>query len=120
MFDCRNGEMEDDLLLLIAAVRSIIGQRNFCKSYREVITRRMYGGDGHNLSRWRFDKLFNKAQTRHLCTRVPAGRGFYISVRYRTDQLVLAVENRITKRQAELQRISEGERRLKNLKKVVK
>ena len=97
LFDARDGKLLPDLLLLIAAVRPIIGKRNFTKTYREVILERMYNGmPWAKLTRYSFDKLFNAASSKGMVTRIPAGRGYYVSIRWSTEQLKKRIIERVT------------------------
>jgi len=81
-FDARDGKLSFELLLFLAAVKSIIGKRNFTKTYKSVIINRMYGDKKKTISRYRFDILMDAAIQRKLINKIPAGRGFYISTRY--------------------------------------
>jgi hypothetical protein len=84
LFEARDGKFPIPELLLLAAVKSVIGpKRNFTKTYRSVLTRRMFG-DNIVFPRYRFDKIMNSATDRGLFKKIPAGKGFYVSVRYRT------------------------------------
>lgn len=95
LFDARDGKLDTDLLFLVAAVKSIIGfKRNFAKSNRDTIVTRMYGGSPDKLKRYAFIKLFDTATAKRMCTRIPAGRGFFISIRYDTNALGEAVYDR--------------------------
>jgi len=107
LFDCRDGRLEVDLFLLHAAVRSVCGKRNFAKGYRENLVQRMYD-DRVVLSRWKFDRLFDRAQARHLCSRVPAGNGWFISVRYNRKELEAAIKTRVEKYEQALNGPSEN------------
>ena len=95
LFDARDNSLKLELLLLVAAIKSIIGSRNFTKTNRQFIIRRMYGRD-HPMTRYRFDKLVSEAMTRRMLTIIPAGRGYYVSIRYTPEELKETVMQRIT------------------------
>lgn len=97
LFDARDGKFQIELLLLVAAVKSIIGhKRNFTNTNMLFILRRMYGRD-YTMSRHKFNKLKDNALSRRILTIIPASRGYYVSIRYSASELKEAVIQRITK-----------------------
>jgi hypothetical protein len=99
LFEARDGALRLELLLMIAAVKSIIGhKRNFSKTNRLFILHRMYGRETA-VTRYQFDKIAREAIGRRLLTLIPAGRGYYVSIRFATDELKEAVMERMEKHQ---------------------
>jgi len=115
LFEARDGKLNPDLLLLVAAVKSVIGKYNFKHTYMMTIVQRMYGNPDH-LTRHSFNKLCNTACAKGMMTKLPAGRGFYVSIRYKSDQLAEAVMSRITRYQAEMQKQVEAGKKIAALK----
>lgn len=116
LFEARDGELDPNLLLLVAAVRSIIGpKRRFVKTNRLAVVGRMYGNPDR-MTRYKFDKLCDTAVGRGMLSRIPAGRGFYVSIRYDVDKLVSAVESRVNKEKTIRQQQVEAGRRIAMLK----
>ena len=120
LFDARNNGLQFELLLLVAAVKSVIGfKRNFTKTYREVLIRRMYGCD-KPINRYQFNKLIDHATSRGLFTLIPAGRGYYVSIRYKVDELKEQLKLRINKYESQrIKRIKAG-KDLMNLRKELR
>ena len=100
LFDARDGKLPIDLFRLVCAVKSVIGKRNFNKTYKNVILRRMFGAkkpdlmqpeDKENyefLSRRRqWNNLIDKAEQRNLLTFIPANRGYFVSIKYNNEKL---------------------------------
>lgn len=97
LFDARENLLKTELLLMVAAIKSIIGhKRNFAKAYTAVIIRRMYGYE-KPVSRRQFTKLVSDGMAKRMFTLIPAGRGYYVSIRYTAEQLKHEVTSRITK-----------------------
>lgn len=95
LFDTREGKFNPDLLRLVAAVKSVIGKRNFAKTYRNIIVQRMYGEDSGRMTRYSFNKLCDEAISRRMFTRIPAGRGFFVSTRYDVTDLHKVITTKI-------------------------
>ena len=100
LLDARDGKIPVDMFALLAAVKSIIGRRNFNKTSRGVIVSRMIGAKSTAVlaelladpilqaqyskydNRYRFNKLMERTIMRGFLLKIPAGRGFFISTRY--------------------------------------
>ena len=107
LFDARDGKLDPDLLLLVAAVRSKIGKNNFKHTNRQEIVCRMYG-DPNKLKRHAFDTLCDKAYRKGMMTRISAGRGYFVSIRYNCKQLADEVIRRKAKHQMSKQERAEA------------
>ena len=118
VFEARDGGLDPNLLLLTAAIRSVIGpKRRFAKTNRQVIVARMFGSPDR-LTRYSFDKLCLAASNRGMMTRIPAGRGFYVSICLKTDQLKQAVMDRVKNYEAKKLEQIEAGRQVANLKRI--
>jgi len=118
LFEARDGGLDPNLLLLTAAIRSVIGpKRRFAKTNRQVIVERMFGSP-YRLTRYSFDKLCLAASNRGMMTRIPAGRGFYVSICLKTDQLKQAVMDRVKNYEAKKLEQIEAGRQVANLKRT--
>jgi hypothetical protein len=94
MFDALNGKFPFRLLLLLASVKSVIGKKNFTKTYKTVLLQRMYGHP-NELTRYRFNKMISQAKDRGLFTMIPTRRGYFVSTKYRkTDDFKKKIEAR--------------------------
>jgi hypothetical protein len=97
LFEARDNVLRLDLLFIIAAIKSIIGhKRNFTRTNRQFILRRMYGSD-QPMTRYQFDKLVSEAMAKRMFTIISAGRGYYVSMRYKPDELGQIIMQRIKK-----------------------
>ena len=97
LFDARDNILKLELLLMVAAIKSIIGpKRNFAKSYTAVIIRRMYGHE-KPITRRQFAKLVSDGMAKRMFTLIPAGRGYYVSIRFTAAELKEKVMQNITK-----------------------
>jgi len=103
-FDARERKLPIDILRLHAAVRSLILNRNFCKTYMKVLLHRMYGQDQEKkdkITRYKFNKLLKIATNRGLINVISAGRGYYVTIRYKnTMEFETAIMQRIKLYQA--------------------
>lgn len=119
LLDARDGKFPFNTLLLICAVKSLIGTRNFCRTNREAIIKRMFGtNSGKNFSRRQFDNLRVSSAQKGLLTIISAGRGYYVSVRYKPKQLAEEVKKhiekyKITEQQLKVKEISNFKKNLK-------
>lgn len=124
LFDARDGQLPVDLFRLVCAVKSIIGKRNFNKTYKKIILSRMFGAkkehlippenkDEYNkLSRRRqWNNLIDKAEQRNLLTFIPANRGYFVSIKYSDEKLRDEVIKR-TKRSKRKMRIIQYPKKL--------
>jgi len=90
--DAMNGKLAPELLLLLAAAKSIIGNRNFTKTGNAFIVERMFGGNPwRRPTRYWLDQLFETAMVRGILAKVPDRRGYYISIKLKPDTLSKAV-----------------------------
>ena len=92
LIDVRDGKLRPDLLLLLAAVRSIIGvNRNMSSTNNSFIYSRMMGDEPwRKYTRYYIDKLFAEAMRKNMLAKVSGGqgcRGYYVSIRYRPEKL---------------------------------
>jgi len=100
LFDARDGQLPIDLFRLVCAVKSIIGKRNFNKTYKNVVLSRMFGAKKPDLmqpdDKEKYDKLsrrrqwnnlIDKAEQRTLLTFIPASRGYFVSIKYNSEKL---------------------------------
>ena len=117
LFDARENILKLELLLMVAAIKSIIGhKRNFAKAYTAVIIRRMYGHE-MPLSRRQFTKLVSDGMTKRMFTLIPAGRGYYASIRYTANELKEIVMHRIKKYEGKRIEAAQAGKDIRTLKK---
>jgi len=108
VFDARDGKLQIELLLMIAALKSIIGnRRNFAKTTRNYIVERMYGGC-KQVTRYQFDKLKDAAVAKRMFTIIPARKGYFISIRYSPTELKEIVIQRVTKYQDKKKEVTQA------------
>lgn len=95
---------------LVCAVSSIIGARNFNKTYKSVILSRMFGAKHPDLilpeDKERYDFLFSmkkrrqwrnllsQAEHRKLITYIPANKGYFVAIKYDYKQLISEIKRR--------------------------
>jgi len=114
LFDYRDGKLPEDMFRLICAVKSVIGMRNFNKTYKSVLLSRMFGAKNQEIldkvlqdeetrgkyeflmRRRQFDSLLNRAVDRGLFTIIPASRGYFVSTRYDEEKLQEQIKKRST------------------------
>ena len=82
LFDVLNGKFPFSLLILLAAVKSVIGKKNFTKTYMDVLIKRMYGHP-ITITRYMFNKLIRQARERKLFLMIAVRRGYYVSTKIR-------------------------------------
>ena len=117
LFDARENILKLELLLMVAAIKSIIGhKRNFAKAYTAVIIRRMYGHE-MPLSRRQFTKLVSDGMAKRMFTLIPAGRGYYVSIRFTSNELKEIVMQRITKYEGKRIEAAQAGKDIRTLKK---
>jgi len=116
LFDARDSKLQIELLLLVAAIKSIIGKRNFAKAYTAVIIRRMYGHE-MPLSRRQFTKLVSDGMAKRMFTLIPAGRGYYVSIRFTVNELKEKVTQSITKYEGKRIEAAQAGKDIRTLKK---
>jgi len=112
-YDVGDNNSSLELFRLLAGVRSKIGKRNFCLMYKKEILNRMFGckndeaikkllannekirNEYEFLSRRRqFDRLIKKAAERKLLTIQPNNRGYFVSIKYTSEELRQRTENK--------------------------
>ncbi len=117
LFDARENILKLELLLMVAAIKSIIGhKRNFAKAYTAVIIRRMYGHE-MPLSRRQFTKLVSDGMAKRMFTLIPAGRGYYVSIRFTVNELREKVTQSITKYEGKRIEAAQAGKDIRTLKK---
>ena len=117
LFDARDNILKLELLLMVAAIKSIIGhKRNFTKAYTAVIIRRMYGHE-MPLSRRQFTKLVSDGMAKRMFTLIPAGRGYYVSIRFTSNELKEKVMQSITKYEGKRIEAAQAGKDIRTLKK---
>jgi hypothetical protein len=119
LFEARDGKLKLDLLLLLAAIKSIIGRRNFAKAYKNLIIYRMYGYDA-SITRYKFNKLVSAAIARRMLTVISAGRGYFVSIRYTPGELAEAVKEKIIKYSAKQAEVAKAGHDIQALKRKLK
>jgi hypothetical protein len=120
LFEARDNVFPFELLVLLAAVKSVIGHKhNFKKTYQKFLIRRMYGTD-KPINRYQFNKLIDNATARGLFALIPAGRGYYVSIRYKSNELREQVKQRIIKYEGKRNERAEASRELMNLRKELR
>ena len=120
LFDARDGKLQLELLLMVAAIKSIIGhKRNFAKAYTAVIIRRMYGHE-MPLSRRQFTKLVSDGMAKRMFNLIPAGRGYYVSIRFTAAELKETVMQRITKYEGKRIEAAQAGKDIRTLKNQLK
>lgn len=110
LFDARDGKLPINLFRLVCAVKSIIGKRNFSKTYKNVVLHRMFGAKKTELlsdeSKKEFEiltrrrqwyKLIRTAEKRKLVTFVPAPKGYFVSMIYGDEKLRKEILKRTVK-----------------------
>jgi hypothetical protein len=82
------GTFDPELLLLIAAVKSIIGHKNYTRTTREFVFHRMYGGRPWRIfTEYFFKNLMYTAIERGFFVRLRTYPGFYISIGLTIEKL---------------------------------
>lgn len=117
LLDAREGKLPENLFRLSCAAKSIIGKRNFTKTYKSVIVMRMMGAKSNNVlhemledpdiyerykrisSRYHIDKLLSNAVDRRLLSKIGDHRGIFISIKYSTEKLGEEILKKTTARQ---------------------
>ena len=116
LIDAMNGIIPLNMFSFIVAIKSLIQKRNYYKTTKNVIIRRMFGCKTNEIfiqyrntnifiepvieniiKRYQFDKLITQTQGRGFFTYIPAGRGYFISTRYEIDKLKSEVIRNIKK-----------------------
>ena len=104
--DSCNGKITINEFLFYAAAKSIIGNRNYNRTYKKAIVSRMMGVKSIHLldeiienegipiqikdgllTRYKFDKLKDQVIDRKLVSLISPGRGFFVSTRYSQETL---------------------------------
>jgi hypothetical protein len=98
LVDALKGRFPYDLLLLLAAVKSVIGMKNFAHTTKAALVNRMYGERNCTLSHYLFNKFVNRARVRGVLNVIPAARGYFVSVKYKdTETFKAAIKTRMEK-----------------------
>lgn len=116
LIDAMNGIIPLNMFSFIVAIKSLIQKRNYYKTTKNVIIRRMFGCKTNEIfiqyrntnifiepiieniiKRYQFDKLITQTQGRGFFTYIPAGRGYFITTRYDIDKLKSEVIRNIKK-----------------------
>ncbi len=91
LVEAREGKLNPEYLLLLAAVKSILGKRNFTRTTNATVFKRMMGIDPwRKFTRYWMDKLFTETMMKNMLTKVSGGpgcKGYYVSIRYRPEEL---------------------------------
>ena len=91
LIDARDGKLDFKHLLLVAAVKSILGEKNFHSTTNLYVYKRMMGDcPWRELTRYWIDKLFKEAMRKNLLSKVSGGpgfKGYYVSIKYRPVEL---------------------------------
>jgi hypothetical protein len=89
--DVRDGKLDPELFLLLAAVKSIIGKQNFTRTTLVFLVKRMFGDvPWRKPTRYWLDKLIETAMIKGMMSKVACRhgcRGFYITIRYKPEDL---------------------------------
>jgi hypothetical protein len=123
--DAKNGKISFDLFRLIVAIKSIIGKKNFAKTYKNVLIYRILGCKFKDAitpemkedfefwnRRRQFNKLMNTAVNRGFLQRLSSkgSRGFYISTKYKTgkdlQEAIIAKQEKWESKKEEMERAS--------------
>lgn len=113
LFDTYNQEADIDHFRLVAAVKSVVGKRNYNDTYKSVLLCRMFGckkqgilnalfdvepelrAKHETLSRRRqWEKLIDTAEEKGHFTYYSTGRQFFVSITMTKNELRHAVENK--------------------------
>ena len=109
--DTIEGKISPELLLFLAAIKSIIGHRNFTKTTREYIEQRMFNSNPwRKCTRTWFDNLLNGAFDRKFMSKISCYRGYYISICYDLPHLDIAVTEWIKKQHDGRNKLRENSR----------
>jgi hypothetical protein len=123
LLDVRNGKLDPELLLLLAAVRSIIGKRNYTRTTSGFIYNRMFGDiPWREFTRYWFDKLIDVAMTRGILTKLSGGpgfRGFYVSIEFKPEELSKKIINSLAYKNNAIQHVKKAENDIASFKKMV-
>lgn len=112
LFDVRNEIVPFNHLLLLAAVKSVIGKRNYNLTYKNVLIKRMYG-NRRSITRYSFNKLMDAVINRGFFQKIPAGRGYYVSTKYRDiEEFEKAIVRNIKKYKTKKVKSNEAGRRI--------
>ena len=96
--DAISGKIPFQQFLLLASVKWVIKLKgNFTKTNKKALIRGMYGKPV-NMTRYKFDKLILGAFNRGLFTKIPAGRGYYVSIRYNVEELTAHIKEKVEKK----------------------
>ena len=106
LIDTLKGKIPLNMFSFIVAIKSIIQKRNFSKTYKDVIIRRMFGCKTDEVfmkylnknsfikplvdkinKRYQFDKLMKETQNREFFTYLSPGRGYFVSTKYDVEKL---------------------------------
>jgi hypothetical protein len=118
--DTLKGRMKPSLFLLIAAVKSIIGHRNYCDTTREYIFERMYGTEPKRaFRRVFFDNLVDKAIEKKMMVKLSDYRRYYVSIKLSVDELEKEINKYNSKKNELKQKVKNAEKRIKESRRAI-
>jgi hypothetical protein len=113
LIDVINDRLDPELLLLLAAVKSIIGYKNYARTTRAFIFKRMYGGNPwRKLTRYFFEKLRDIAVEKNMLVMITTFPGFYVSIRHTVDELEKEICEYLKKRNEKKQKSKDAAKRI--------
>ena len=136
LIDAMKNIIPENTIRFIVAIKSIIQRRNYSLGYKTVILRRMFGCKTDEIfinyklqnktvipaiekinKRYHFDRLMRYNYERGFFTFISAGRGYYISTKYKIDKLKNEIMKNRNKYDFEKSKLASKEIRLFNKEK---
>jgi len=124
LIDARDGNLNPEYLLLLAAVKSILGYRNLVRTTNQFVFERMMGDNPwRKYTRYWIEKIFNEAMMKNMLSRVSGGqgcRGYYVSIRYRPEEVSREIKKRLFANNARKERAKKAVEQIAEFRETLK